>query len=73
LKFLEHEAISCTTEALEDSLSLFRLVEISNLFADCGINFVGLLWIILDLLHKFDVKLIQLISDGENRERSLLE
>jgi hypothetical protein len=60
LKLLEHEVISSTAEALEDSLRYFRLVKTSNLFAFCGINCMRLLWIIQDLLVKFDVTLLQL-------------
>jgi hypothetical protein len=56
---------SFETEALEDSLSLLRLLKTSGLFAVCGINCVRLLWVILDLLLKFDMTLIQLSFEDE--------
>jgi len=58
---------------LKDFLSSFGLVETSSLFAVCGVNCKRLLWMIVDLLLKFNVTLIQLSFEDENYECSLLE
>jgi hypothetical protein len=49
--FLEHNVVSSSS---------FTLVKISNLFVDCRVNCKRLLWMILDMLLKFDVTMMQL-------------
>ena len=61
-----------TTEEIEDLFSSFRLVKTSNLFAVREVNCKRLLWLILDLLLKFNVTLIQMSFEDENYECSSL-